>query len=286
MNQPFGELPEYELNQMVANEDIVWHDILIQNLMQFKPELPKQTGNSLDNDRDIVNFKNLLKDAGIYPFIKQKTIGIDAVKHFLGCFIQNLHEVNTDMNTFFDTHIYLRMIWVMDNCENIETMLQAFVLAACECERGEYDKHQKTNPKPPKSSKLPRFFLHEILLTELQLDWFKEEDRTYTKMAFNRDINWFKEGILAKENLCLDDSTSSPSENMVHDSLMKSYFYDLSTYARLGREYRMETKIYQRMMKVVCSSTFSSYEDVLKAFLMSMCKYRKSRENQGEYKKK
>ena len=174
----------------------------------------------------------------------------------------------------------------MDNCENIETMLQAFVLAACECERGEYDKHQKLNPEPPKSSKLPRFFLHEILLTELQLDWFKEEDRTYTKMAFNRDINWFKEGILAKENLCLDDSTSSPSENMVHDSLMKSYFYDLSTYARLGREYRMETKIYQRMMKVVCSSTFSSYEDVLKAFLMSMCKYRKSRENQGEYKKK
>jgi len=238
----------------------------------------------LEYNEDILDFESLLEDAGVYPFTQKETTGIDAAKHFLYCFFKKLNGINTETNIFFDTHVYLRMIWIMDKCKNIETMLQAFVLAACECKRGPYDKQNKSsNPKPTESSvavsKQPKFCLREIIQTEMRtdmrLDWYDDEAKI-TAMGFKRDINSFRKGILAKENLNLDDSNSSPfTENMAPGSSKSSYYYDLSTYANLGRKYGLEHKIYQRMMKVICSSFSLSYADVLKAFLMSMCKYKR-----------
>ena len=103
--------------------------------MDFKSELRFDAGISigLEYNEDILNFESLLEDAGVYPFIQKVTTGIDSVKHFLYCFFQNLLGANTKTNIFFVRHIYLRMIWIMGKCKNIETMLRAFVLAACEC---------------------------------------------------------------------------------------------------------------------------------------------------------
>eukprot|EP00956_Cyclotella_meneghiniana_P044373 scaffold314692_cov93-Cyclotella_meneghiniana.AAC.1 len=82
----------------------------------------------------------------------------------------------------------------------------------------------------------------------MRLDWHEDEAKVYTVMGFTRDINSFRKGILAKENLDLDDSNPT-TENMASGLLKTSYYYDLSTYAKLGRKFRLETKIYQRMMK-------------------------------------
>jgi hypothetical protein len=249
---------------------VYWITTLVHNLEEKSWEMdPKflenmRTSSSSYNDGiHIEQYNCVLEAAGIVFVEKEETQGAIVLTRFLKSVVQSLWKYRPDFRR--TQCIFQRMMWVLrHNCDDVRLLLGAFVLAACPWKKGDYDVEMKA-PRPIKNGKHP---IKEHLKTSSSSDLSWDDQIRRTKMGSNRDFNEFNK-ILSNDGLSLDGGAAAVNQET------KTLFCFLSELANFGRCHGLQEYTYQRMMMVISKGSALSYEDVLRAFFMSMCTYKR-----------
>jgi hypothetical protein len=254
----------------------------------------------LEASTDIDKFKTLLEGERLVHSDKKVTDEVKVLKSFLwdvaGVLVDLDDKNDTDVH-FIEYHVLLRWIWILDNCcGDFDSLLKAVMLSLCKWGRGEDGKKMVYDIKPNDDDKLndepknlsPRFKLADLLpaIGGLDLDDVIRDDERFTQMGFTRDFNEFNRKVLSKVGLGLSLKARSTVafKNMPQEK--KSLFYYFSSLARFGRDHGLKDSTYLRMMMVISNASTWEYEDVLQAFFMSMCKYKRVMQNKENKKEK